>query len=61
MIEKLDWEKAESYLKQCEQAYQEIGTAGIFAMQFVIEPCRKRFLEGERTQELYSEIFEIAL
>lgn len=61
MSEELDWEKAESYLKQCGEAYKEIGSAGLFAMNFVIEPCRKRFLDGERTKELYDDIFGIAL
>ena len=57
----LDWSKAEEYLKECEKAYAEIGSAGAFALQFVIMPCRDKFNKGERTQELYDEIFEIAL
>lgn len=57
----LDWEKAEQYLKEAEEAYAEIGSAGRFAMQAVINPCRDRFNKGERSQALYDAIFEIAL
>jgi hypothetical protein len=57
----MDWEKAESYLKVCESAYTETGSAGRFALQFTINPLRDRFNKGERTQELFDEIMEISL
>jgi hypothetical protein len=57
----MDWGKAEEHLKCCESAYAEIGSAGLFAMRFTINPLRDRFNKGERTQELYNEIMEIAL
>lgn len=57
----LDWEKAEEYLKTCEQAYAEIGSAGYFVLTFTIRPIRDRFNKGERTEELYNEIFETVL
>ena len=57
----MDWEEAEAYLKEAEEAYTEIGSSGALALQFVINPCRDRFNEGERTQELYDDIFGIAL
>ena len=57
----MDWEEAEAYLKEAEEAYTEIGSSGALALQFVINPCRDRFNKGERTQELYDDIFGIAL
>jgi len=57
----MDWVAAESHLKECEQAYSETGSAGLFCIQTVISPCRDRFNKGERSEELYNEILEIAL
>ncbi len=57
----MDWNRAEEYLKECEQAYTEIGSAGYFALNTFIKPMRDRFNKGERTQELYDEIMGIAL
>ena len=57
----LDWDLAEKYLKECESAYAEIGSAGVFAMNYVIRPLRDRFNKGERTVELYNEILEVSL
>jgi hypothetical protein len=57
----LDWEKAEDYLKEVEQAYAETGSAGAFAVSFVVRPVRDRFNKGERSQDLYDEIFAISL
>jgi len=60
-VEKLDWEKARDYLSRCEEAYTAIGSAGSFAMNFVITPLRDRLNSGERTEQLYNEIMEIAI
>jgi hypothetical protein len=60
-MEELDWEKAEEYLKTCESAYAEIGSAGMFALNFVIMPLRNRFNGGERTGGLFDEIMDISL
>lgn len=57
----LDWQEAERHLQAVEEAYGSIGMAGSFALTLVINPCRVRFNQGERTQELYDEIMEIAL
>jgi hypothetical protein len=57
----LNWELAEEYLKECEAAYAEIGRSGLLALILTIMPLRDRFNKGERTQELYDEIMEIAL
>jgi hypothetical protein len=57
----VNWTKAEEYLSLCEKAYSEIGSSGMFALSFSIMPLRDRFNKGERTVELYSEIFEIEL
>jgi hypothetical protein len=61
MKKEMDWSEAENHLKLCEEAYAETGSAGRFAMTFVIAPCRDRFNKGERTRELYDEIFDISL
>ena len=57
----LDWDKAENYLKTCETAYTEIGSAGFLALIVVIRPLRDRFNSGERTEELYNKIMKISL
>lgn len=55
----MDWEQAESWLKEIEQMYTEIGSSGYLALTIVIRPLRDRFNKGERTQELYDEIMEL--
>lgn len=57
----LDWDKAEEHLSTAESAYAEIGSAGYFALTYVIRPLRDRFNKGERTTELYDLIMDIAL
>ena len=57
----LDWEKALKHLERCEKAYAEIGSSGYFALNAVIRPLRDRYNKGERSQELYNAIMEIAL
>lgn len=57
----MDWNKAEQHLKACESAYAETGSAGSFALIWVIRPLRDRFNQGERTTGLYDEIMDIAL
>lgn len=57
----MDWNKAEEHLKECEACYSEIGRAGQFVIQNYLLPLRERFNKGERTQELYDAIFDIAL
>ena len=59
--EPMDWQRAESHLKTAERAYGEIGMAGAFAVTLVINPARVHFNDGERTQDLYDEIMDIAL
>jgi len=49
----LDWDKAESWLKEIEQMYTEIGSIGYLALNLTIRPLRDRFNKGERTIELY--------
>ena len=61
MSKQLEWGKDENHLKRCEEAYTEIGSSGRFALIYVITPCRDRFNKGERSQELYDDINEIAL
>lgn len=56
-----NWEKAEEHLKKVEEVYTEIGSAGYFALVYVIRPLRDRFNSGERTEELYGSIMGIEL
>ena len=58
---KLDWKKAERHLRTAERCYTEIGPPGVLALALVIAPCRGRFNDGERTQELHDEIMGISL
>jgi hypothetical protein len=55
----MDWEKAKSWLKEIEQMYTEVGSAGYLALNLTIRPIRDRYNKGERTQELYDEIMEL--
>jgi len=57
----MDWKEAEKHLEAAESAYASIGSAGYFALSFVIRPLRDRFNRGERTEELYNEIMEISI
>lgn len=57
----MNWKEAEEYLKECEAAYASIGRAGMLALTITIAPLRDRYNEGERTQELYDEIFAVSL
>ena len=57
----MDWKLAEEHLKTAEEAYAEIGSAGYFALTHVIRPLRDRFNDGERAEELYNQIMDIAL
>ena len=57
----LDWIIAEEYLKECESAYAEIGSAGLLAVTLAIMPLRDRFNKGERSVGLWNEIFETSL
>lgn len=52
----LDWDKAEKYLKEVRQQYNDIGYAGMFALAAVISPLLIRFYSGERTVDLYNDI-----
>ena len=56
-----DWDKAKEHLETAEKAYTEIGSAGYFALNYVIRPLRDRFNSGERTEELYDSIIGIEL
>jgi hypothetical protein len=55
----MNWEEAEQYLKDIEQRYAEIGSAGYLALIMVIRPLRDRFNKGERSEELFEEIMEL--
>jgi hypothetical protein len=57
----MDWERGENYLILCEKVYTEIGVVGQFCLNYVLKPLRERYDQGERSQELYNEIMEVAL
>lgn len=53
----MDWKEAETYLYEIATAYKEIGWTGSFALATTINPLIKRFESGERTEELFDDIF----
>lgn len=55
----MDWNKAESWLKEIEQMYTEIGSAGYMALTYTIRPLRDRFNGGERSKDLYDGIMSL--
>jgi hypothetical protein len=55
----MNWKEAEKYLYEIAKAYKEIGWTGNFALSFTINPLIKRFEDGERTEELFDDIFYI--
>jgi hypothetical protein len=57
----MDWALAEKYLKEVEQIYTEIGSAGYLALHVTIRPLRDRYNKGERTAELYDEIMTLTV
>lgn len=56
----LDWERARKYLMLVKHRYEGLrNTPGVnpnFALQGVIYPLEKRYVDGERSQDLYDEI-----
>ena len=54
---KMDWDKAEEYIRELKEAYEEVGVGGHFGLYFINELI-DRLDKGERTQELYDEIME---
>jgi hypothetical protein len=60
-IRMCDWCKAEEHLSACEKTYSAIDTAGYLILNYVICPLRERLSKGERSDELFKEIMEMAL
>lgn len=56
---KMDWVAAEQHLQFVISLYQELGMPGVFGLVTVLRPLEERFLDGERTRELYDEIMEL--
>lgn len=56
----LDWNKAETYLKETQLRYTKIGAVGAFALSIAINPLLKRFERGERTINLYDDIMALS-
>jgi len=60
MSEELDWDKCEKQFRALMHRYGELlGEPGVNvmpALQFILQPLLKRFVNGERTQELYDEM-----
>ena len=60
MKRKLDdkaWRDAEDYLKELEDAYISIGSAGMFGLG-IFAGLRMRLEKGERTPDLHAAIME---
>lgn len=56
---KMDWVAAERHLQFVIGLYQELGMPGVFGLVTVLRPLEERFLDGERTRELYDEIMAL--
>lgn len=56
---KMDWVKADRHLQFMIGLYQELGMPGVFGLVTVLRPLEERFLDGERTRELYDEIMAL--
>ena len=54
----VDWERASKYLDEMIEAYRDIGWAGVFGLNLVLLPLKRRLELGERTEELYERIME---
>lgn len=55
----LNWPLAEETLKERTTQYLDNGALGIASYLVHVHPIRERFSRGERTEELYRDIFEI--
>lgn len=55
-MSELNWERAEKYLNDLIQGYEEIGACGMFGLILTLYPLRQRYEQSERTQELYDAI-----
>jgi hypothetical protein len=57
---KMDWSETEKYLYEMKRAYEQIGWTGCrFGLTLAINPLVDRYKSGERTEELYNEIWSI--
>ena len=56
-----NWPEVEERLKRLEEAYSEIGLAGMYVREFVLAPLRDRFNNQERTRALAEEIMAVEL
>jgi hypothetical protein len=52
-------ERAKQHLKECEDAYREIGPAGLFGLM-IMRPLRQRIDSGEESEGLIKEIMELS-
>lgn len=59
--ETIDWQRALTHLRDCEEIYSRIGIAGVYALRCKIAPLRTRVNAGERSTELYQAIMRIDL
>ena len=55
----MNWAEAEKYLNMVIAEYRSIGSIGSLALNITLLPLKKRFDEGERTEELYNQIMEV--
>ena len=54
------WIEVERTINKVRMVYTEMGVAGLPALKSIIDPIYLRFCKGERTQNLYNEIMELA-
>lgn len=53
------WKEAFNYMNAVISEYAAIGPSGMFAMNCVLLPLKKRYDEGERTYDLYEKIMAL--
>lgn len=59
-MEGLDWENTKTHLDEVIEEYEHlvgvIGVNTIFALRIVLYPLKRRYDNGERTEQLYNEM-----
>ena len=61
MSEDLDWDKAKKRLDTLHKRYNELPASSSWFALSVLEKLRERFVDGERSEELYNEIMNFKL
>ena len=55
----MDWEQAGKHIHKMQSKYEKKGRGFLFYLVFAVGPLAKRYDDGERTEELYKDIWSI--